>query len=291
MEYSTIGNTTVPVMGIGTWLMGGRLKRDEKHDKECIAALQKAVSLGMTHIDTAELYGDGHAEEIVGVAIKKFSRKKLFITSKVRSQHLHYEDVITACERSLKRLQTEYLDLYLIHAPNPDIPITETMKAMDVLLSKGRIKYIGVSNFPVDELKEAQKFTKNTIVANQIEYSLLARDAGRFTDNMESEIIPYCQQHGISVISWRTLAYGLLAKPGFPVLDAMARKYKKTQAQVALNWVIAKDILVIPKATKPEHIEENLGALGWRLTEEDANLLEVDFEKWKHKYYKELLEK
>lgn len=287
MEYITItDNVQIPVLGIGTWRIGGGLEKDTTHDKECVEAIKTALALGMTHIDTAELYGEGHAEELVAEAIKRFDRRKLFITSKVMSQHLHYNDVIAACKESVKRLKTDYLDLYLIHQPNPDIPITETMRAMASLLEQNLIRFIGVSNFSVSDLKEAQKFSKYKIVANQIEYSLVSRNAGKFTKNMESEIIPFCEANKILVIAWRPLAYGLLAKPGtFPALDAMAKKYKKTVAQIALNWIITKNIATIVKATKPEHIKENLGALGWRLSLEDMDALELAFIKWKNKYH------
>lgn len=293
MEYLSFGQTIkIPVLGIGTYKIGGRLEPDSRHDKECIEAIKLAISLGMTHIDTAEMYGNGHAEELIAEAVKasRIPRKELFITSKVMPEHLHHDDVLNACKKSLQRLKTEYLDLYLVHHPNPNIAITETMKAMNELVDQGLVRFIGVSNFSVEDLKEAQKFSKHKIVANQIEYSLLARDAGRFTKNMESEIIPYCQQHNILVIAWRPLAYGWLAKAGiFPALDEIAKKYKKTQAQVALNWLISKNIAILVKATKPEHIKENIGAVGWRLSEDDVIALEIGFEKYRRKYYTEVL--
>lgn len=287
---SLTDNVQIPILGIGTYRMGGRLEPDTKHDKECIEAIQLGISLGMTHIDTAELYGAGHAEELVAEAIKKFNRKKLFITSKVMAQHLQHDAVLHACKKSLEHLKIDYLDLYLVHHPNPQIPITETMHAMNELVEQKLVRFIGVSNFSVEDLKEVQKFSKHKIVANQIEYSLVARDAGLFTKNMESEIIPYCQQHKILVIAWRPLAYGLLGKAGtFPILDEIAKKYKKTHAQVALNWIMGKNIATVVKATKSEHIKENLGALGWRLSEEDSNALELGFIKYKNKYPRELV--
>ena len=287
IEYTTLAGVRVPVLGLGTWQMGGRLERGTAHDKEEIEALKTGIQLGLTHIDTAELYGEGHTEELVAQAIKqsKVARKDLFITSKVMQQHLHYDDVIIACKKSLERLHTDYLDLYLVHFPNSQIPITETMRAMNYLVDNNMVRMIGVSNFSVAELQEAQKYSKHKIVANQIEYSLLARDAGKYMKRMESEIIPYCEQHGIKVVAWRPLAYGVLAKPGFPILDALAKKYGKTQGQIALNWIISKNMLVLVKATKTEHIKENIGAMGWRLSEDDIVALELGFEKWRRKYH------
>ncbi|MBI5002935.1 aldo/keto reductase [Candidatus Woesearchaeota archaeon] len=287
IEYTALGGSPLPVLGLGTWQIGGKLERSTSHDKEEIEALKTGIQLGLTHIDTAELYGEGHTEELVAQAIKqsKVPRKDLFITSKVMQQHLHYDDVLTACKKSLERLHTDYLDLYLVHFPNSQIPITETMRAMNELVENKMVRMIGASNFSVAELQEAQKYSKHKIVANQIEYSLLARDVGKYMKRMESEIIPCCEQHGIKVVAWRPLAYGLLAKEGFPVLDALAQKYGKTQGQIALNWIISKNMLVLVKATKTEHIKENIGAMSWRLSEDDIVALELGFEKWRRKYH------
>jgi diketogulonate reductase-like aldo/keto reductase len=279
MEFKKLtGNTKIPVLGLGTWGIGGKWETNTSHDKEGILAIKAAIKLGMTHIDTAEMYGVGHAEELVGKAIADFNRKKLFITTKVLSDNLGYDDLIASAKKSLKRLKTDYVDLYLIHWPNPEIPIEETMKAMDFLVEKKLTRFIGVSNFSVEELKEAQECTKNKIVTNQIEYNLLVRNKGKFNTNTESEIIPYCQKNNIIVTAWRPLAEGKLAKPGFKLLDGMAEKYNKTQAQIALNWLISKKgIITIPKSINIEHIKDDLGALGWKLKKEDMQRLDKGF--------------
>jgi diketogulonate reductase-like aldo/keto reductase len=268
----------IPSIGIGTWKMGGGMTADGTHDKEAILSIRTAIGLGMTHIDTAELYGDGHAEELVGAAIREFDRRRLFITTKVKWSNLGYEDVIDAAKRSLRRLRTSYIDLYLVHTPNRSIPIEETMKAMDYVADNKLARFIGVSNFSAEEIKEARQYARNRIVANQIEYNLLVRNMGEHTRDMESKIIPYCQKNGIVIIAYRPLANGELAKPGITLLDELAEKYGKTQAQIALNWLISKPNLVaIPKAATVEHIKENLGAIGWKLSEEDMNRLDRDF--------------
>ena len=236
MEFKKLtDNITIPVIGLGTWTIGGGDEADTTYDDEDISAIRTAIKLGITHIDTAEAYAHGHTEELIGKAIGDFDRKSLFITSKVSPEHLSYDDLLASAKGSLQRLDTEYIDLYLIHAPNPDIPIQETMKAMDSLAEHKLIRCMGVSNFSVEQIKEAQKYTKNKIVANQIEYNLLVRDKGRVTENMESKIIPYCQENNILIIAWRPLAKGELAKPGFKILDELADKYHKTQAQIAIN--------------------------------------------------------
>ncbi|GJQ50033.1 putative 2,5-didehydrogluconate reductase (2-dehydro-D-gluconate-forming) [Candidatus Kuenenia stuttgartiensis] len=279
MEFKNLSNNIkIPVIGLGTWTIGGGDEADTTYDKENISAIKTAIKLGITHIDNAEAYAQGHSEELVGRAIVGLDRKSLFITSKVSPEHLSYDNLLASAKGSLQRLNTDYIDLYLIHAPNPDIPIQETMKAMDFLVEQKLVRCIGVSNFSVDQIKEAQKYTKNKIVANQIEYNLLVRDKGRVTENMESEIIPYCQENNIFIIAWRPLAKDKLAKPGFKILDELADKYHKTQAQIAINWLISKKgIVVISKSTKVEHLEKNLGAIGWKLRQEDTDRLNNEF--------------
>ena len=138
----------LPVFGLGTWQMGGRETHDPtNNDEQDIAAIQEAIRLGITHIDTAESYADGYTEQLVGKAIKDVDRSTLFLTSKVRPRNLKYDDVLKSCTESLKRLQTDYLDLYMIHKPNDEISITETMSALDRLVAEGLVKYIGVSDF------------------------------------------------------------------------------------------------------------------------------------------------
>jgi diketogulonate reductase-like aldo/keto reductase len=258
--------------------MGGGMTADRAHDREAILAIKTAISLGMTHINTAELYGDGHAEELVGEAIREFDRKALFITTKVKWSNLRYADVINAAKKSLKRLETNYVDLYLVHTPNRSIPIEETMRAMDYVAQNGLSRFIGVSNFSVEQIEEAQQHTKSKIAANEIEYNLLVRDSGEHTQEVESRIIPYCQKTDIAIIAYRPLANGELAKPGIKLLDELAEKYVKTQAQIAINWLISKpNIVTIPKATKIEHVKENLAAIGWKVSRKDMQLLDRDF--------------
>jgi diketogulonate reductase-like aldo/keto reductase len=263
---------------LGTWEIGGRMSRDTSYDAEGIAAIRGAIELGYNHIDTAEMYGAGHSEELVGLAIKDFKRESLFITTKVLPEHLRYNDCIKAAEGSLKRLKTDYIDLYLIHIPNPKIPIKETMQAMDLLVKQKKIKFIGLSNFSVKQLKEAQECTENKIVNNQIEYNLLTRHSGMYNVNIESEIIPYCQEKEIIITAWKPLVKGILFREKNKLLEELIEKYSKTLAQIAINWLISKkNIITIPKSTNPKHLKENLGALGWKLEQEDIKRLDEDF--------------
>lgn len=260
----------MPVFGIGTWYMGGTMVADTSKDDEEVQAIKAALDLGVTHIDTAELYGNGHAEELVAQVVKNKDRSKLFIVSKVWQANLAYEDVLTACRASLDRLQTDYLDLYLIHAPNPAIPPEETMRALDQLKAQGSIKEIGVSNFSVKQLKLAQKLTKNKIVTNQIHYSLAYQDW--------QDVVSYCQENDILITAYRPVERGVLTEPGIKVLDEMCQKYDKTPAQVAINWLISQDnIVTLAKMSHIEHLEENLRVLGWQMEIEDIERLRREF--------------
>lgn len=272
MEYKTlVGRVKIPVLGMGTWGIGGGYRPDRSKDKEIIEVLQKGVKLGMTHIDTAEIYGGGHAEEIVGEAVKPFKREKLFITTKVSPHHFGYDSLINSLKASLERLKMDYVDLYLLHFPNPLIHIRHTMEALDYAVEQDMVKYIGVSNFSLKQMMEAQSHSSNRIVANQVEYSLLHRDP-------EKNLLSYCQKKKIMIIAYTPLAKGSLASPGFDVLDNIAEKYGKTQAQVALNWLISKEMVVsIPKVSSLEHLKDNLGAVGWKLSREDMERLNEGF--------------
>ena len=261
MEFKEIAKgVKIPVIGLGTWGMGGGNFPNPFNDKQSIAALRRGIELGMTHIDTAEMYASGHTEEVVGEAIKPFDREKLFITSKVLPRNFRYNDLINAAKRSLKRLKIEQMDLYLLHWASPDMPLKETMRAMEYLLEQELTRLIGVSNFSVEEMKEAQSYLdKAKIANNQVEYSLLERDP-------EKELLPFCQKNKIILTAYSPLGHGTLVKKRIPLLGVLAKKCNKTPAQISLNWLISKPwVITIPKASNIKHVEENAEAVGWSL--------------------------
>lgn len=272
MQYKTIDRLTLPVLGLGTGGMGPNYSVDKARDDARINAIKTAIEQGITHIDTAERYGGGRSEELISKAIKGCDREKLFITTKVLPEHLKFKDVISSANASVERLGT-YIDLYLVHKPNPEIDIYETMAAMDELVYREIVKRIGISNFSSVQVDEAQKICLNKLVANQIEYSLLVRNDGADCKNMELDIIPYCRKNQMFVITYKPLAWGELAKLGHAVLDEIAKKYNKTQAQVSLNWLISQENIVVITRASQKHIEDNLGALGWKLEHEDFEKL------------------
>lgn len=263
----------MPVYGFGTWMVGGDFYRNPDNDDESdINAIKQAIELGVTHIDTAEKYADGHAERLIGEAIKEFDREKLFIVSKVAPNNLRYADLIESARASLERVGTDYLDLYLIHSPNPDIPLKETMRAMDTLVDEGRIRNIGVSNFTVEGVQEAQTYTKNKIVANQLHLNLKFREPER------KGLLKYCQENDMLFIAWRPVQKGVLAEQGTAILDEMARKYNKTPAQIAINWLISQpNIVTLSKTRSIAYLKENLDSFGWQLEEKDIERLRNEF--------------
>lgn len=230
--------------------------------------MRVGISQGATHIDTAEIYG---TEGIVGEAIQGL-RDEIFLATKVSSSHLHHDDVLKAAEGSLRRLGVKTIDLYQIHWPNPRIPIRETMDAMEELVKQGKIRYIGVSNFSVSELKEAQEaMSSQEIVSNQVEYNLQNRE-------IESDLISYCKSQKITVIAYSPLNRGHIGVAKDGLLDKVASKYGKTKAQVVLNFLTAEEnVVAIPKSDNINHVKENCGASGWRLSADDMKRIDQHF--------------
>jgi diketogulonate reductase-like aldo/keto reductase len=262
----------VPVIGMGTWMIEGRSRDAERR---AIEALHLGLDLGMNHIDTAEMYGNGRVEELVAEAVDG-QREKVFLVSKVLPSNASYEGTLKACERSLKRLKTDFIDLYLLHWPSSQHPIEETMRAMERLVDEGMIKFIGVSNFDVEQLREAQKaLVKHRIACNQVLYHLAYR-------GIERELLPYCTENGIAIVGYSPFGHGNFLSShsrGGKVLDEIAKRHNRTVRQVALNFLTRdSNLFTIPKAGNPDHIRDNSGAVGnWKLTDEDIAAIDRTF--------------
>jgi len=260
MEYRRLGRTSerISTIGMGTWRIGSYRNQEERAGQ--VKALRRGVELGINLIDTAEMYASGRSEEVVGEAVKGI-RKDVFIASKVAPGNLHHDDVIRACRGSIRRLGTQYIDLYQVHWPDPNVPIKETMSAMEKLVQEGAVRFIGVSNFSVAETQDARAaLAKNEIVSNQVEYSLSNRYA-------ESEILPYCTMEKITLIAYSPLARGNIANS---ISGGLLRKYHMTPAQVMLNWVTHHDqVVAIPKATNISHLEENALSVSVRFSSDE----------------------
>jgi len=247
---------------------------DSSGDQEAIEALRLGLDLGMTFVDTAEMYGAGHSEEVVAKALDDW-RKPVFVASKVSPSHFAHEELLRSARKSLDRLRMKQMDLYQLHWPNPRIPIAETMKAMERVVRDGLARLIGVSNFSVGQMKEAQAaLSREEIVSNQVEYSLVDRA-------VEKEILPYCQREKLTLIAYSPLGQGRIASGRggqLKILDGIAARLGKSRSQVALSWLLQHDsVVVIPKASDKKHVKENAGVSGWKLGAEDFQEIDRAF--------------
>jgi diketogulonate reductase-like aldo/keto reductase len=258
----------IPVLGQGTWLMGEDVK---KRGTE-IMALRLGLDLGMTLIDTAEMYGEGAAEELVGEAIAD-RREEVFLVSKVYPHNATRDGTIAACARSLRRLKTDYLDLYLLHWRG-SVPLAETLDAFQSLTRAGKIINYGVSNFDVDDLDDAFALPGGPeIVTDQVLYNLKHR-------GIEWDLLPRCRAQNLPVMAYSPIEHSPRQQKGMlnhPVLRSIASRHGATPAQVALAWLLRQKVVVIPKASDPVHVRENHGALNVMLTDKDLAGLDDAF--------------
>ncbi|MER9421885.1 aldo/keto reductase [Mesorhizobium sp. M0317] len=264
---STIRATTLPsgeavqVLGQGTWKMG----EDSRRRAGEVNALKLGLDLGMTLIDTAEMYASGGAEEVVAEAIAG-RRDELFLVSKVLPSNASRTGVARACENSLKRLRTDRIDLYLLHWPG-SVPLGETVDAFEALKKAGKIRHWGVSNFGTDEMEELTGLSSGDHVqTNQVLYNLSRRGP-------EFDLAPWSRQRGIPLMAYSPVEQGALARNSR--LETIAARHNATAAQIALAWVMAQPgVIAIPKASSQEHVRQNFAALDIELTAED--LAELD---------------
>ena len=254
----------VPALGQGTWHMG----ENRRHAADEAAALRLGIDLGMTLIDTAEMYGGGGAEEVIARAAEGI-RDSLFIVSKVYPHNASRTGVVAACERSLKHLATDRIDLYLLHWRG-SIPLAETLEGFQRLERDGKIRYHGVSNFDRADMAEWAALREgNTVAANQVLYNLSRRGP-------EWDLMPWCREHQVAIMAYTPLGQGQML--GNPALVEIGRRRNATAAQIALAWLLRREgTIVIPKASRAEHVRENRGALDIALTEEDLAALDRTF--------------
>jgi diketogulonate reductase-like aldo/keto reductase len=254
----------IPVLGMGTWQMG-----ENAHNRKSeIDALRHGLSLGFSLIDTAEMYAEGGAEEVVAEAIAD-QRAKVFLVSKVYPHNASKQGAIAACERSLKRLNTDYLDLYLLHWRG-SVPLAETLEAFQTLQKAGKIRSYGVSNFDTEDMEEAVQLTGGIgIATNQVLYNLARR-------GIELNLLPWCRQEGIPIMAYSPIEQGRLLNSR--ILKTIAQDRGVTAAQVALAWLLQQDdVVVIPKSSRIDHVEQNRAALDLKLSAEELAALDIAF--------------
>ena len=255
---------TVPVLGQGTWKMG----EDRRRRADEVAALKLGLDLGITLIDTAEMYAGGGAEEVVAEAIAG-RRNETFLVSKVLPSNASRAGVKRACEASLKRLSTDRIDLYLLHWPG-SVPLSETVEAFETLKREGKIRHWGVSNFDTDEMEDLVSLPSGgNVQTNQVLYNLSRRGP-------EFDLAPWCAERGIPLMAYSPVEQGALARNAR--LEAVASRHNATAAQIALAWVMAQPgVIAIPKAGRQEHVRQNAAALDIKLTPEDFADLDRTF--------------
>ncbi len=297
METRQLGKCgpQVTVIGFGAWAAGGS-GWGPVDDRESIAAIRRSVELGGTFIDTAEVYGAGHSEEVVGEALQAIARDQVFVATKVSGSDLSRQTIKKAIDASLRRLRLDYIDLYQMHWPDPNSDVQESMQAMDDLVRDGKIRYVGVSNFDVQLMEQALEVRH--IDSLQPPLDMLMRE-------VEKEVLPFCRERGIGVVVYSPMAKGLLTgkykiDDSFPAGDVrsqdsrfqgenfqrnlriverlrpIAERYGKTLAQLAIAWTLAQPgvTVSIAGAKRPSQVEENVGAAGWTIAPED--LREID---------------
>lgn len=261
MELRELGRTQVaiPAIGLGTW----------KYTAGPVP-LRRGIESGAALLDTAEIYG---TEEVVGEAIAGI-RERVFVATKVYPGHFRFKDVLRAAEESLRRLRTDVIDLYQLHWPSRSVPIEETIAALEQLVDDGKVRFLGVSNFGGRRLEQARSaLRKHPLVSNQIEYSLVQRAP-------EHGLLDRCRKIGVTVLAYSPLGAGLDVLRGrdrHGSLQRAAAREGRSAAQVALNWCLSKGVVVIPKASSIERVQENCAASGWRLSEESVRDLERSF--------------
>jgi diketogulonate reductase-like aldo/keto reductase len=258
------GGAAVPVLGQGTWYLGD----DPRTRSAEIAALQAGIDLGMSLIDTAEMYGDGASERLVGAALEG-RRDRVFLVDKVLPHHADRRGVVAACERSLKRLGTDRIDLYLLHWRG-GIPLQETLAGFEALRDAGKIRHWGVSNFDDSDMQELQRIPGGPDAAtNQVLYNLTRR-------GIEFDLLPQCRKKKKPLMAYSPVEQGRLLR--HPALASVASRLGATPAQVALAWVLRHDgMIAIPKAASVAHVRENHGALDLVLNEPDLRELDRAF--------------
>ncbi len=243
--YKLKSGYDMPILGLGTWPLNG---------EECTLAVSKALEMGYSHIDTADVYGN-HIE--VGKGLANFDRAGLFVTSKVGPEKLGHDALIATCERSLDELDLDYLDMYLLHWPNPDIPMEETFGALKQLHDGGKLRSIGVSNFIIERLAQAIEISELPICTNQVEFHPLL---------YQEELLQFCKEKGVPVTAYCPL--GRTEALHNEVIGSIAEQYEKTPAQVCLRWLVQKGIIVIPKTRSEERMKQNMEIFDWELSAE-----------------------
>lgn len=260
------GGVDIPAIGLGLWDFGGGSAADYSRDDHDERAIHSAVAIGYRHFDTAEYYASGHSEELLGRALQRYNRSDFFVTTKVSPSHIGYDDLLAACDRSLQRLQTDYIDLYLIHWPSETIPLAESMRALNRLVTEGKIRHVGVSNFDLALLQEAVDLCETPLATNQVHYNVMHREYA------QNGVLAYCQEQGILVTAYSPVKDGVLKNR---TVQEIAQSHDATPAQVAVQWLVQQpQVITIPKSSNQARQQENWDAASLALSAADIARLD-----------------
>lgn len=274
MALETVSGKQLCPIGIGTWMMGGSFDEvsristpDYQSDQLEIDAIKHSLGIGQNHIDTAEMYGDGHTDEIVGRAIEGFDRSDLYIADKLWRNSLGKTETNDAVERMLKRLDTDYIDLLYIHSTFGDSSWERAIDPINELISRGVVRHFGVSNFSVEDMERASDLSDFKISANQVHFNCMHKN------DADDVFLNYCEEKAIEVVAYQPVERGSLLEN--PVIRRVAEKHSATPAQVSIAWLVQRGRHAIPKASKIAHIDDNFEALNVALDDSDFELLDA----------------
>ena len=269
MKHEVIHGHSIPKIGFGMWRIGGDSYADPSLDAASMTALRSALETGYTHFDTAESYAAGRSEELLGRALRETNTKRenIFITTKISPEHLAYDDVLRSCANSLRRINVDYVDLYLIHWPPRSASLlNDAFRGLNKLVREGKVRHLGVSNFNVKLLKQAEALAETPIFTNQVPYRLPDRTY------VENGVLEYCQQNDILLTAYSPVKFRNL--PVNKTVRAIAEAHGATPFQVALAWLVAQPrVITIPMSFNPQHIKENFEAAEIRFTEDEFKTL------------------
>jgi diketogulonate reductase-like aldo/keto reductase len=251
---------SLPQLGLGTWRLTGG---------DCETAVRKALDMGYRHIDTAEMYGN-HREVAAGMAASGVDRSEIFLTTKVWSSNLRHNEVFESFDQDLVELETDYVDLLLIHWPNSSVPLAETLGAFEELVDGGKVRNIGVSNFTSSLVEKAADTAKHPLVTNQVECHPFLN---------QSKLLTTCRRHDVTLTAYSPLARGRVLDD--ETLSTIAKNHDKSPVQVALKWQIQRGIVVIPKASSEEHLRSNMDIFDWSLSDDEMDAI-TGIEKTQH---------
>ncbi len=258
---------------LGTWQFGGNMNRNPQNDDEAdIQAIRMHVDCGVNQVFTTQNYAEGWAEKLVGQAVKGYDRKGLILSTAIRKEHSAYDDMLRSIEESLERMQLDYIDIVVHHAPIPEVPVCESIKALNAIVDKGLARGFAVSNYNSKSIQEALNTTNHPILFNQVYYNLYMREVE------EDGVLKLCQDNNILIQAFRPLEQGEIETSEAPVLEELAQKYSLTNSQLALAWLTSQEgVVVVATTHKKEHLLQNLKAVETRITDEDIERLRKEF--------------